>query len=373
MSDPPGWLIDAHLDLAWNALQWNRDLRESVHVLRVREAAEVGPGRGRNTVALPELRKGGVRLCFATVLARSSGTTRPHVDFASPEQANAIALGQLAYYRALERGGHVRVLTDGAALDAHAAAADTDEKDLPLGVVVAMEGADPILEPDDAGAWAAAGLRTVGLAHYGPGRYAGGTGTSGGLTDLGRALLPCMKAAGLALDLTHLSDEAFWQALDAFGGPVHVSHGNCRVLVPHQRQLSDDQIRAVAERDGVIGVALDAWMLEPGWVKGRSRREGVGLERVLDHVDHVCKIVGSTAHVGLGTDLDGGFGTEQSPEGLETVADVVRLLRLLTHRGYSAGDVEGFARGNWLRWLRRAWSQEAPTVRPAAPTPTPAR
>jgi membrane dipeptidase len=356
LSRRAGWLVDAHLDLAWNALQWNRDLRESVQVLRVREATEAGAGRGRNTVALPELRTGGVRLCFATVLARSSGTVRAHVDFASAEQANAVALGQLAYYRALERGGHLRVLTERAGLDAHAAAADADEPGLPLGVAVAMEGADPILEPEDVASWAAAGLRTVGLAHYGPGRYAGGTGTGSGLTDLGRALLPMLVPAGVALDLTHLSDAAFWEAIEAFDGPVHVSHGNCRALVPNQRQLSDDQIRAVAARGGVIGVALDAWMLEPGWVKGQTRRDGVGLARVLDHVDHVCQLTGGTGHVGIGSDLDGGFGTEQSPEGLETVADLGRLGGTWAARGYGPDDVAAFERGNWLRWLRGAWA-----------------
>lgn len=347
------WLVDAHLDLAWNALQWNRDLREPVDVLRVREATEAGPGRGRSTVALPDLRAGGVRLCFATVLARSSGTTRPHVDFASFEQANAVALGQLAYYRALERGGHVRVLTSLAALDAHVAG--IERGDGPLGVVLAMEGADPILDPDDTATWAAAGLRLVGLAHYGPGRYAGGTGTSGGLTDLGRALLPRLAEAGIALDLTHLSDAAFWEAIEAFDGPVHVSHGNCRALVPNQRQLSDDQIRAVAERGGVIGAALDAWMLELGWVKGRSRREGVGLERVADHVAHVCELAGGTAHAGIGSDLDGGFGTEQSPEGLETVADLALIGPLLAARGFGVEDVRNVLHGNWVRWVRGVW------------------
>ena len=350
------WVVDAHLDLAWNALQWNRDLRESVQVLRVREATESGAGRGRNTVALPELRAGGVRLCFATVLARSSGVARAHVDFASREQANAVALGQLAYYRALERGGHLRVLTDRVGLDAHVAAADADEPGLPLGVVVAMEGADPILDPEDIAAWAAAGLRTVGLAHYGPGRYAGGTGTGSGLTDHGRALLRLLGPAGVALDLTHSSDAAFWEAVAAFDGPIHVSHGNCRELVPNQRQLSDDQIRAVAERGGVIGVALDAWMLAPGWVKGQGRRDGVGLARALDHVDHVCRLTGGTAHVGIGSDLDGGFGTEQSPEDLETVADLARIGPMWAERGYGADDVAAFERGNWLRWLRRAWA-----------------
>lgn len=350
-----GWIVDAHLDLAWNALQWNRDLRESVPVLRVREATEAGPGRGRNTVALPELRAGGVRLCFATVLARSSGTTRAHVDFASAEQANAIALGQLAYYRAVERGGHVRVLSDRAALDAHVSGAETVDPDQPLGVVIAMEGADPILAPEDVADWAAAGLRTVSLAHYGPGRYAGGTGTSTGLTDLGWALLPLLADAGIALDLAHLSDTAFWQAIEGFHGPVHVSHGNCRALVPNQRQLSDDQILAVAERGGVIGMALDAWMLEPGFVKGHSRRDGVGLQRVVDHVEHVCDITQSTSFVGIGSDLDGGFGTEQSPEGLETVADLACLGSLLLGRGYAMEDVSRVMHGNWVRWLRDGW------------------
>lgn len=357
-----GWIVDAHLDLAWNALQWNRDLRESVQVLRVREATEAGPGRGRNTVALPELRAGGVRMCFATVLARSSGTARAHVDFASAEQANAIALGQLAYYRALERGGHVRVLSDSTALDTHVSGAESGDPLQPLGVVLAMEGADPILEPEDVGDWAANGLRAVGLAHYGPGRYAGGTGTSTGLTDLGRAVLPLLAQAGIALDLTHLSETAFWQVIEAFEGPLHVSHGNCRSLVPNQRQLSDDQIRAVAERGGVIGVALDAWMLEPGWVKGQSRRDGVGLERVVDHVDHVCAVTQSTAFVGIGSDLDGGFGTEQSPEGLETVADLARLGALLAGRGYAPADVARVMHGNWVGWLRRWWTKGSSVV-----------
>jgi membrane dipeptidase len=383
------WIVDAHLDLAWNALQWNRDLRESVQVLRVREAGQAGPGRGRNTVALPELRAGGVRICFATLLARSSGTPRAHVDYGSAEQANAVAHGQLAYYRALERGGHVRVLEHREALDEQVAAsvaadgpragrasmgthpsgaeagtawegskrsgaavAGAEGPAPALGVVLAMEGADPILDPEDIGEWAAAGLRAVGLAHYGPGRYAGGTGTGSGLTDLGRAMLPLLEQAGLALDLTHLSDTAFWQAIEAFGGPVHASHGNCRTLVPNARQLDDDQIRAVAERGGVIGIALDAWMLAPGWVKGHSTRDGVGLERVVEHVDHVCELLGSTAFSGIGSDLDGGFGTEQCPTGIDSAADLARLPALLRTAGYVDEDIERVTRGNWLRWLR---------------------
>jgi membrane dipeptidase len=348
------WIVDAHLDLAWNALGWNRDLREPVHVLRVREAADAGPGRGRNTVALPDLRRGGVRLCFATLLARSSGVRRPHVDWDSAEQANASARGHLAYYRALERGGHVTVIDDLAALERHVIRVEAGEV-TPLGMVVAMEGADPILAPDDVAAWAADGLRLLGLAHYGPGRYAGGTGTDTGLTDLGRALLPLLPEAGVVLDLTHLSDRAFWQALELVDGPVHVSHGNCRALVPNQRQLDDEQIRAVAARGGVIGVALDAWMLEPGWVKGVSRPDRVNLGHVVDHIEHVVAVTGDVASVGIGSDLDGGFGREQSPGDLNTIADLGRLPGLLALRGFDGAEIEAVMHGNWLAFLRRCW------------------
>ena len=353
-ASPSPWIVDAHLDLAWNALQWNRDLTAPCHVLRVREAGEAGAGRGRNTVSLPDLRRGNVRLCFATVLARSSGTRRAHVDFDAAEQANAVGHGQLAYYRALERRGHLRVIGDLAALDEHLGFTDDA-----LGAVIAMEGADPILEPEDLFAWAEVGLRLLGLAHYGPGRYAGGTGTDGGLTGLGHALLDHLPAAGVILDLTHLADPAFWQALARYDGPVHVSHGNCRALVPNQRQLSDDQVRAVAERGGVIGVALDAWMLEPGWVKGRSSNEGVTLARVADHIDHVVQLTGGTHAVGIGSDLDGGFGREQSPADLDTVADLARLSPLLRERGYGEDDVAAVLHGNWLRFLRSCWGQAA--------------
>ena len=353
--EPLPWLADAHLDLAWNALQWNRDLCEDVHVTRVREASEVGPGRGRNTVALPDMRRGGVRLLFGTLLARCSGVAKAHIDYSSPEQANAAAWGQLAYYRALERRAHLRVIADRAALDDHVRYADGGG-DTP-GLVVAMEGADPILEPDELPAWTRAGLRLLGLTHYGPGRYAGGTGTGRGLTDLGRALLDAMTRERLILDLTHLSDKGFWEALERFPGLIHVSHANCRALVPHQRQLDDAQLRAIASRGGVVGVALDAWMLVPGWVKGASRPDGLTLRHVADHIDYICQLLGSSRFVGIGSDLDGGFGREQCPEDLDTIADLRLLAPILYQRGYTREDVADIFHGNWVRLLRQHWGE----------------
>ena len=128
-----------------------------------------------------------------------------------------------------------------------------------------MESADPILEPEQLPAWKESGVRIIGPAHYGPGRYAGGTSTELGLAFEGKQLLREMERHGILLDLTHLSDEAFWEAMDCFGGIVLASHNNCRVLVPHQRQLDNKQIHAIISRASVIGVAFDNWMLRPGW------------------------------------------------------------------------------------------------------------
>ena len=351
----PPWLVDAHLDLAWNALQWNRDLRLPTQVLRVREATKSGPGRGRGTVALPDMQEAGIGLAFATLLARSSGTPRDHVDFDSREQAHAVAYGQLAYYEVLDQRGALRLLRSRPEWEAHLAELERLHQigaPLPLGVMISMEGADPILHPDTLQGWIDRGLRMLGLAHYGPSHYAGGTGTDLGVSDAGFALLQEMQERGVALDLTHLSDRAFWQAMDAFDGPVHVSHGNVRTLVPSQRQFSDDQIRAVSERGGVIGVALDNWMLTPGWVKGVSRREGVGLRHCVDHIVYLRDLLGSVDAIGIGTDLDGGFGTEQCPEDLDTIADLRKLDHLLAERDVSPAEREAVLHGSWVAWLR---------------------
>lgn len=357
-------IVDAHLDLSMNALQWNRNLLNSVYTIRADEKNTPGKGRGQGTVAYPEMRRGRVALSFATLIARSTGRPEPHIDFASTAQAFGTAHGQLAYYRALERQGHVRILTDLRGLNAHVAEweawdaahpEDDGSATPPLGFVISMESADPILEPRDLAEWHAAGLRAVGLAHYGPGRFAGGTSTEAGLSEFGAALLAEMRRHGTLVDLTHSSDEAFWETLDRWDGPVLASHNNCRALVPHQRQFSDEQIRAIVARGGVIGVALDCWMLKDGWRHGDSN-EGVTLRDVAAHIDHICQVAGSARHAAIGTDLDGGFGREGSPRDLDTIADLQKIPALLAGRGYRPDDVAPIMHGNWLRFLRGAWA-----------------
>ena len=358
-------IIDAHLDLSMSALQWNRNLLESAYTIRTLEGRMSGKARGQGTVALPEMRRGRIALSFATLIARSTGQPVPHVDFASPTQSYGIARGQLAYYRALEREGHVRIITDKGSLDGHMKEWESWEKQdetdpnstPPLGFVIGMEGADPIRTPDQVEEWWAAGLRLLGLTHYGPGRYAGGTGTELGLTDAGRLLLPELQRLGILLDLTHCSDQAFWEAVDRYQGPLLASHNNCRSLVPHQRQFTDEQLRVIVKRGGVIGAAFDAWMLQPGWIVGESKNEQVSLSTVVDHIDHVCQLASSSHHAAIGSDLDGGFGREQSPHDLDTIADLQKLAGLLAERGYKDEDVAAIMHGNWLRLLRRAWKR----------------
>lgn len=278
------------------------------------------------------------------------------LDFRNQTIAAAMAQGQLAYYRILEKQGYLRRLDDWRSIEMHfgewQSSAGTNA---PLGYILSMEGADPIQSPEDLQHWWNYGLRALGLAHYGPSAYAHGTASTGGLTARGIELVQLMDELGMILDATHLAEESFWQALELFHGTVIASHNNCRELVPGDRQFSDEQIRKLVERDAVIGAAFDNWMLYPGWVAGQTPSSVVSLENVIDHIDHVCQLAGNTQHAAIGSDLDGGFGREQSPGDLDTIADLQKIPLLLKKRGYAEADVEAILHGNWLRVFRKAW------------------
>jgi membrane dipeptidase len=352
-------VFDAHLDLAWNAIDWNRDLRLPVAAIRQIETAAGLQDKGRccNTVAFPDLRRGKVVIFIATLLARllRIGAIPAIQRYASMTAAYGAAYGQLAYYRGLEQEGLLRIIKDWPALDSHIRAwqQDEDSATLPLGFILSMEGADPVLEPSQVEEWYDAGLRIIGPTHYGVSPYGHGTGTEGGLFPPGKPLLKEMERVGMILDVTHLSDQCFDEALDIYGGPVLASHHNNRTLVPNQRQ----QTRRLIGRGAVIGIALDSWMLHPGWVRGESRPELVKLERMLEHIDRVCELAGNARHVAIGTDLDGGFGREQSPCDLDTIADLQKVPDMLRGRGYAEADVAGIMHGNWLRFFQDAWTR----------------
>ena len=364
-------LFDSHLDLAWNAISWKRDLTLPLREMNAREAQlDDQVARGRATVSLPEMRRGRVAVCLGTVLARTPhGTTSTifpgTLDYPRQEIAYAAAQGQLAYYRVLESQGEVAILRSAAELDAHwkrwEAADEATRDGLPIGIILAAEGSDPIVDNQQAQSWFVDGLRCASLVHYGRSAYAGGTGddpAAPGLTPRGREMLKQFEKLGIILDLTHLSDKSFYEALDEYQGPVLASHQNCRALVPGDRQFSDAQIKRVLERGGILGVAMDAWMLYPGWKRGDTlaeytRREVVGLEAALDHMDHICQLAGNCDQLAIGTALDGGFGTEQTPTGLDSIADLQKFDALLTARGYSEAEIQAFFSGNWLRFFRQ--------------------
>jgi membrane dipeptidase len=347
-------LIDAHLDLSLNGVNWNRDLTQPVAAIRHVERGMSGQGRAANTVALPDMRRGDVGICIATVLARSNPAGSSNIDFRNQALASAMAHGQLAYYNILEAEGQLRQLRTWRDVESHLKQWRTDPAHWPLGYILSMEGADPILSPDDVGAWWDAGLRAVGISHFGVSAYAHGTGTPGGLTARGPEILRAIQAVGMVLDVTHLADDAFWQALEIFDGPVWASHNNCRALVPGDRQFSDDQLRRLIERDAVIGAVLDIWMLYPPFETGVTPNTVVSLETVVDHIDHICQLAGNARHVAVGSDLDGEFGTEQTPHDVDTIADLQTLPAILERRGYSLADIQGIMHGNWLRIFERA-------------------
>lgn len=353
-------IFDAHLDLAWNALQWNRDLTQSLEAMRRQEAHMTDhPARGRATLTLPEMKQAGIQVCLATVLVRSkpevcpaAGFSRIDLDFQNQTIAHAVGMGQLAYYELLDQLGEIKLIGTADQLRRHLAAAAENPAE-PLGVIIAMEGADPIHTPEQAEMWWNRGLRCVSLSHYAQGPYAPGTGIQGPLTAAGREMLKQFARLGMIVDLTHCAEPAFFEVLDLFPGAVLASHNMCRELVPGDRQFSDDQIRALIARDAVIGMAFDAWMLKPGWVRGESSPASVSLAAAADHVDHICQIAGNTKHVGIGSDLDGGYGTEQTPYDLNTIADLQNLGTILADRGYTDAEILGIFAGNFINLFLR--------------------
>ena len=325
MSDTLPLIFDVHLDLAMNALEFNRDLRWSQERIRRRELdlSDV-PYRSRHTVCLPEMRRGRVGLCVATQIARYVPAFSRMYGWASQEQAWAHTQGQLAWYREMELGGEMRQVRNLAELDAHlalwsapppAGPAAVPGKPLPIGYILSLEGADSIVSPRHLERAHADGLRAIGLTHYGPGVYGHGTDDEGPLTAKGRELLREVERLGLILDATHLCDESFWDAMDQYSGPVWASHSNCRALANWNRQFDDNQIRELIRRGAVIGMAFDAIMMVHGWhwKKSTPQEFGLRIEKICEHIDHICQLAGNARHVGIGTDLDGGFGTEQMP------------------------------------------------------------
>ena len=180
-----------------------------------------------------------------------------------------------------------------------------------------------------------------------------GTDSDGKIGEKGKRLLKKIEELNLILDVTHLSDLSFWESIETFNGPIWASHSNCRSLVPNKRQLSDDQIKVLISKGAIIGMALDAWMMVPNWKRGITDpiKKRLFLEKIIDHIDHVCQLSGNSNHVGIGSDLDGGFGKEQCPQDINSIADLQKINKLLKKRGYENEDINKILSQNFINFL----------------------
>lgn len=324
MNDMP-W-FDGHLDMAYVALN-GRDLTTPC------------PDPAAGCVSLPDLRAGRVVVAFATLytqpVERADGCPC-HYPAGDAAAAYTAARRQLELYRSLERDGHLSIL--------HEPPGSVSTADR-LSVVLLMEGADPIRSPDDVAEWAGAGLRLVGLTWALGTRYAGGNARPGPLTAAGREVVAALDEHELIHDASHLCDESFDGLVACARGRIVATHSNARAVIgdDNQRHLHDDQIRAIAARDGVIGLNL--------YTKFLVADRRATLRDCVDHVLHICEIMGHTRGVALGSDADGGFAPPQMPIGLEHPRHYPRLLAALAEAGFDDEALRGFAYANWLRVL----------------------
>ena len=349
------FIFDCHLDLSMNATEWNRDLTLPIEKIRELEKDLYDkPDRGNATVCFPELIKGNIGLCVATLISRYVKPNNPLPGWNSPEQAWAHAQGQLAWYRTMEDKGEMVQISDVKSLVKHIEKWNNNSIKK-IGYILSLEGADSIINIDYLYNLYDEGLRAIGPAHYGPGTYAFGTGSSGGIGKKGKELLKEIEKLNLILDVTHLCDQSFWETLDNYNGNLWASHSNTRTIVPDERQFSDDQIKELIKRGAVIGMAFDAWMIIPKWERGISNpvQKKLLIENIVDHIDHICQLTGSSNHIGLGSDLDGGFGKEQCPSDLDTIADLQKLDGILKKRGYSDDDINKIFNENFIDFLKR--------------------
>ncbi len=350
-------IVDAHEDIAWNMLCYGRDYTRSALATRAGEGEAVIADTGLATLGLPEWLAGRVAVIFGTLYTmpkRSPYASPLSKTYASAEEAFTQATQQIDIYRRLaDENSHFRLIAAQSDLD-DVLASWEGEREREIGIVLLMENADPIRKPDEVERWYEEGVRVIGPAWMAT-RYSGGSGEPGPLTDDGVRLLKHMQDLNMVLDTSHMAEQAFFQAIDRYGGPIIASHSNPRHYVDIDRSLSDDMIRALIQRDGVIGIVPFNTFLVPDWNRLRGdRKDAADLSAVIRAIDYVCQRAGDARHVGIGSDLDGGFGAESTPAGIDTVADLQKVADGLREAGYTSSDIEAVMSRNWLRVLRQS-------------------
>ena len=363
-------IVDAHQDLAWSMLTFGRDYTLSAAQIRQKEIGTQHVANNDDTmIGWPEYQRGQVALVFATLFAtpiRYCVGAWDKLCYVNANQAARIYREQLDVYKRLadehsEKFQLIKTRPDlSHLLDAWKTPPEFDEETgdvsigRPVGLVVMMEGAEAVQDPAELEEWWQEGVRIIGPA-WSKTRYCGGTKEPGPMTPQGFALLERMSSLGYSLDLTHMDEQAAFQALDTYDGQIIASHSNAQALIrdaDSNRHLSDRVIHGILERDGVIGIVPFNAFLKAGWVRG-DRREEVKLDSWIAQIDYICQLAGDAFHVGIGSDFDGGFGLQSVPLGLDTIADLRIIVQPLAERGYSTIDIAAIMGGNWLAQIQK--------------------
>jgi len=358
----PPLIVDAHEDLAWNMLTFGRDYTRSAAETRQLERGTPVPARNGDTLlGWDDYQRGKVALVFSTLFAAPKRRCIADWDaqcYQDAENAHRLYAAQLDAYHRLteEHPDKFRLILTRNDLSAHLTRWLEPEADTapPVGLVPLMESAEGVRSVGELEWWWARGLRFIGPAWAGT-RFCGGTREPGPLTPEGVELLEGMAALGFGLDISHMDEAAVLQSLDRYPGTIIASHANAKALLKgteSNRFLSDRVIAGLLERDVVIGVVPFNRFLLPGW-EPADGRQAVTLDHVAAQIVYICQMAGDARHPGIGSDFDGGFGLQSAPEGIETIADLQKLVPLLAQRGYSDADIANIMGKNWLRMLEQ--------------------
>jgi membrane dipeptidase len=374
------YIIDAHEDLAYNAFTHGRDYTRSAVDTRAAEVDTPTPQRtGHSLLGWPEYQRGQVAVIFGTLFLApkryQEGPWETQV-FSEPKDARRLMEKQVSYYRRLtdEHPDQFRLIRSKKDLRSVLEPWEQSPAHLPLpkpadpesepdprptvthpvGFVLLMEGAEGLREPKEMEDWYEMGVRLCGPVWAGT-RLCGGTMEPGDFTAEGLELLEVMAGLGMALDISHMNEKSALRALDRYTGPVIATHANARALLknpPNERHLTDQTIRRLVERDGVMGVLPFNRFLRVDWTLADGRQV-VTLRTLAAHIDHICQIAGDARHAAIGTDFDGGFGWPAVPEEINTIADLQKLAPILADLGYTDESIADIFGQNWLRPLER--------------------
>lgn len=336
-------IIDGHQDIAWNKLALNRDFMESAFVKRVFDHQH---DQGVALVGVPEAERANIRIIFSTLWAQSNTSLypAPGPKYTNFFEAETQIDDQLGYYTHLAKHEKISLITT-----ASAAEEILNASQWSLGIILLIENGEAITSPYKVAYWYKRGVRIIGPA-WETNRYIHSDNQDGGVSSEGVELLRAIQNHGIILDTAHMAETSFFESLNVYSGCVINTHSNCRSLVPGTRQLSDNMISAISEREGVIGLMPWNYKIVRDW--SIQHQSNVTLEDFLQHILHICMVTGNTSCVGLGTSFDAGFGSESTPKEIDTIADLPLIFDILSLRGFSDEDIHKFAYGNWLRVLK---------------------